>query len=174
MRSRKSLTVCALVAVLVLGAAGAAAASPWGLGFGRGPKGGDAAACAKVIADLNLSDEQVRKIQEIQTSAFEQMKSIRDALFQKMFELRSLLWQKSPDQDAIAAKQAEVKELRQQMYEIQQKVREQMKSVLTQDQLNKLEQAKGYGRWHGRVRGGGFRGTPRSGNGSTAPSGGGF
>lgn len=102
------------------------------------------------------------------------MKGVQDALFQKMFELRSLLWQKNPDQNAIAAKQDEIRKLRQQMYEIQQRVREQMKNVLTQDQLNKLEQAKGCGRWHGRVRGGGFRGTPRSGNGSTAPSGGGL
>ncbi|MEW5935830.1 MAG: Spy/CpxP family protein refolding chaperone, partial [Bacillota bacterium] len=163
-----------LAAALVLGVAGAAAASPWGLGLGRGPKGGDAAACAKVIADLNLSDEQVRKIQEIQTSAFEQMKSIRDALFQKMFELRSLLWQKSPDQDAIAAKQAEVKELQQKMFEIQQGVRDQMRGVLTEEQLNKLDQARGCGHWHGRGRGGGFRGAPRSGNSSPAPSGGGF
>lgn len=167
---RKKLIALALAVVLVLGVAGVAAASPWGFGSGRGPRGGDPAACAKAIADLNLTDEQVRKIQEIQTSAFEQLKGIQDALFQKMFELRSLLWQKNPDENAIAAKQDEVRKLRQQMYEIQQKMREQMNSVLTQDQLNKLNQARGCGHGHGRGQRGGFRGTPPSGNGPTAPN----
>lgn len=46
--------------------------------------------------------------------------------------MRSLLRQRR-DQDANAAKQAEVKGLRQQMYEVKQKVRGQMKSVLSED-----------------------------------------
>lgn len=174
MQLRKKLMALALVGVLVLGVAGVAAAAPWGVGLGRGSRGGDAAACARAIADLSLTDEQVSKIQEIQTSAFEQLKGIRDALFQKVFELQQLMWQKSPDQDAVAAKQAEVKELRQKMSEIQKTVQEQMKGVLTQEQLDKLQQGKGFGRGHGPGRWGGFRGAPPSGNGSAAPSGAAF
>ena len=166
--------VFAVAAVLVLGVAGVAAAAPWGVGLGWGPRGGDAASCVKAIANLNLTDEQVSKIQEIQASAFEQLKGVRDALSQKMFELQQLMWQKSPDQDAIAAKQAEVKELRQKMLEIQKSVQEQMKGVLTQEQLDKLQQGKGFGRGHGPGHRGGFSGAPPSGNGSAAPSGAAF
>ncbi|MDI6824431.1 MAG: Spy/CpxP family protein refolding chaperone [Bacillota bacterium] len=164
---RKRLTVCVLVAVLVLGVAGAAAAAPWGFGLGPAPRRGDVSACVKAIKDLGLTDEQVQKIQEIQASAFQQLKDIQNALFQKMFELQQLLWQKNPDEDAITAKQEELRELRQQMYEIQQKVREEMKGVLTQEQLNKLQQ--GWGPGHCRGRRGGFRGMPPSGKGSVAP-----
>ena len=167
---RRKLTALLLATVLVLGVAGVALASPWGFGLGRGSGSSDVSAPAKVIASLNLTDEQVRKIQEIQTSAFEQLKGLRDSLFQKMFELQSLLWQKNPDQKAIAAKQDEIKKLRQQMCEIQQKVREQMKSVLTQDQLNKLQQAWGHGGGHGRKWRGGSHRMPPSGNGPATPS----
>lgn len=167
--------VLGLAAVMVLGVVGVAAAAPWGAGFGRGVAGSNPTACATVIGDLNLTDEQVSKIQEIQAAAFEKLRSIGDALFQKMFELRSLYWQKNPDQEAIAAKQSEVNELRQQMSEIRQQVHEQMTGVLTQEQLSKLGRARGFepGR-HGRGGWGGFRGAPVPGTGTTAPSGAGF
>lgn len=164
---RKKLTVLAVVAVLVLGVAGVAAAAPWGVGLGLGPRGGDVSARVKAIKDLALTDEQVQKIQDIQASAFQQLKDVQSALFEKMFELQSLLWQKDPDEDAIAAKQAEVKELRQKMFEIQRSVQDQMKGVFTEEQLNKLQQ--GWGPGHCRGRRGGFRGMPPSGNGSAAP-----
>lgn len=167
---RRKLTALVLATVLVLGAAGVAFASPWGFGLGRGPRSGNVSAPAKVIASLNLTDEQVRKIQEIQTSSFEKLKELRDSLFQKVFELQSLIWQKNPDEKAIAAKQDEIKKLRQQMCQIQQEAREQMKSVLTQDQLNKLQQAWGHGGGHGRKWRGGFHCMPPSGNGPATPS----
>ncbi|MBC7339507.1 MAG: Spy/CpxP family protein refolding chaperone [Firmicutes bacterium] len=162
----RKLVLVGLVALMVVGVVGVAAAAPWGGGFGRRGAAANPAAGATIVQDLNLTDEQVSKIQEIQASAYEKLREIRDALFQKMYELRSLYWQKNPDQQAIAAKQSEVNALRQQMYAVTQEVREQMNSVLTEEQLAKLGQIRGFG--CGRHGWGGFGGC----RGGAAPSGG--
>lgn len=161
---RRKLVIGLLVGVLVLGVAGVATAAPWGRGLWCGPGRGDVSTAVKAVQDLGLTDEQLQKIRQIQADAFSQLKDLRQAQFEKMFELQQLLWQKNPDEEAIAAKQAEVKELRDKMAEIQRSVRDQMKQVLTEEQLGKLQQGWGPGH-RGRGPRGGFRGQPPSGNG---------
>ncbi|QUL98695.1 MAG: Spy/CpxP family protein refolding chaperone [Candidatus Fermentithermobacillus carboniphilus] len=114
------------------------------LGLGRDP-----AALADVIAGLGLSDDQVANIQSLQQTGFEKLQSIREAVWKKQQELRSMLWQKNPDKNAISAKWDELRQLRQQMNDLMQELRNQMQSVLTQEQLNKLQQNRpcGRGRW---------------------------
>ncbi|MEW6245024.1 MAG: Spy/CpxP family protein refolding chaperone [Bacillota bacterium] len=135
----RNLLIIGLVSVMVLGATGLALAAPWG-GLGRGDKMLGTEDC--VIADLNLSDEQVSQIQEIHSSAFERLSSIRNALFEKMFELRNMRWQKQPDAKAAEALQAEITTLREQMKQVQQEMLEARNSVLTEEQLEKLSQAR--------------------------------
>jgi len=146
----RKLLVFGLVSVMVLGVTGLALAAPWG-GFGRGDKMQNAGDC--VVNGLNLSDEQVSKIQQIHNSAFEKLSSIRDALFQKMFELRNIRWQKEPDTEAAEALLAEITALREQMNQVQQEMIETRNSVLTEEQLEMLNQARAS--HHARVKRGG-------------------
>ncbi|HHW17336.1 MAG TPA: Spy/CpxP family protein refolding chaperone [Firmicutes bacterium] len=144
----KRAAIVGLAALFALGLAGTALARGFGGGalcggfFGRG----DPAGLADVIAGLGLSDDQVAKIQSIQQDAYAKLQSIQETMWKKQQELRTLLWQKNPDKNAISAKWEELRQLRQQMHDIMQELRDQMQSVLTQEQLNKLQQSRPFGK----------------------------
>ena len=167
----RKAVIFGLVAVVLVAAAGVAAASPWGAGFrGFGPAKGPMPACGNLVQELNLTDEQLARIREIEAAAFEKLQGLRSQMFRKMFELRSLYWQKSPDQAAIEAKRAELNELREQINAIQKQMRDDLKAVLTEEQLAKIGQMRGPGRGKGKFMGpGGFKnGGPRAKTGTTA------
>lgn len=146
----KKAAIVALAVLLALGLAGPVLAKSFGAGaFCGGFFGRDPAALAEVIAGLGLSDDQVAKIQALQKDAYEKLQSIREAMWKKQQELMTLLWQKNPDKNAISAKWEELRELRQQMNDVMQQLRDQMRSILSEEQLNKLQQGRpcGKGRW---------------------------
>lgn len=92
------------------------------------------------IQDLNLTDDQASQIQSIQDKYFADLNAVQAAMLQAQSELRSLLWQKSPDKAAIDAKNQELQALRQKMADLASEMQEQIKSVLTEDQLAQFPQ----------------------------------
>jgi Spy/CpxP family protein refolding chaperone len=104
---------------------------------------------------LNLSDEQMAKIEGIRTSAGKEIRPIREKMFDKSVELRRLWLQVNPDKDKITAAQKEMRKLRDLMDDKVTAMRLEIRKVLTPEQNEKLANSH----WD---RGPGFG--PRGGN----------
>lgn len=152
---RKKLLVIAVIGALTVGAAGFAFAGPWG--FGARGVDCDPAERLDAIAGLNLTDEQYASIQGFMAESFERMTASRMIMSQKMHELQLMYWQKNPDSDAIAARHAEIVQLREQMRE-EPNVQEQIMGILGEDQQAAFEQMRGLAGFRGRPRGPGMGG----------------
>lgn len=145
---RGKILLPALALLLVLGLAFTASAGGRGWGF-RG-----AGATTQFARDgwrnpvdaLQLTDEQIAKLQQLEKAMYDKTRDLRIQLQDRMFELRQLRLQKNPDQSAIDSKMEQVNNLRKQIYEIGQQNQEQMKSILTQEQLSKMTTPWGGGR----------------------------
>jgi Spy/CpxP family protein refolding chaperone len=101
-RKMKRMTVAiAVVAVVALASTAGLAWGPgWrhGLGPGYGPG----------IAGINLSADQLAKIQKIQSDRYAEMAKLRTDMFTKGSELQVLFREPTLDQAKIAAKQKEI------------------------------------------------------------------
>jgi Spy/CpxP family protein refolding chaperone len=130
------------VAVLVLGASAAFAWGPWagrGVGpFGYGPGFGPG------FASINLSPDQIAKIQKIQSDRYTERAKARSEMFAKAGELQALLREPALDQAKIAAKQKEIAALQAQMQEKALAARTAVAEVLTPEQRAQLP-AFGFG-----------------------------
>jgi len=152
---RKRILLPALTLMLVLGlaytaSAGGRAWGLWGSGAAAPFAGGTRAPFAgktwsSPVDALQLTDEQIAKLQELQKATYDKTKGLRIQLQDLMFELRQLRLQRNPDQSAINSKTEQLNNLRKQLYEIGQQNREQMKSILTQEQLAKMTAPRGGG-----------------------------
>ncbi|MEW6228372.1 MAG: Spy/CpxP family protein refolding chaperone [Bacillota bacterium] len=152
---RKRILFPALTLMLVLGLAYTASAGghAWGFwgggaaapfaGGARAPFAGNA--WRSPVDALQLTDEQIAKLQELQKAAYDKTRDLRIQLQDLMFELRLLRLQRNPDQSAINSKTEQLNNLRKQLYEIGQQNQEQMKSILTQEQLEKMTAPRGGG-----------------------------
>ena len=107
---RKTVVVVALMSAMALTVTTAFA---WGPGFGRGMGMG----YGPGMAGLNLSVEQIEKIQKIQGDRYAEMAPVRNELFTKQTELRDLFREPVLDQAKIVAKQKEMTALQAQMQE---------------------------------------------------------
>lgn len=161
MKTNKHLMLAALALTLVLlaaaGVAAAGARGAWG-GSGGGPAGcfgmyGPGMGGYAFWASLQLNDQQIAKIQSIQKDNYEKMKALRDQLQDLMFSLQQMRFQKTIDQSAWADKLQQVAKLREQMVTQQQQAWKQIQSVLTKEQLDKLNSLRP-GRNYGPGRGG--------------------
>jgi Spy/CpxP family protein refolding chaperone len=146
----KKALIFGVVGLLVLGIAAVAFAAPggrWGGGFGRvsGQAAVGSTNWASPITQLDLSDEQYAKLREIQNQAFEKMQALRDEMAKKMLELQNLYLQKNPDKAAIDAKQKELSELRDKMWQLRQDNFNEANKVLTKEQQDKLNSLRGNG-----------------------------
>lgn len=146
---KKRLAVLLVVSVvLVMGIAQVASAAGWGGGMfgmrGGGPPQLNADNWQSPAAFLDLTDGQSAQLKKIQQDAYNNSQDLRARLQKAMFDLRQLRWEKNPDQSKLNAAINEVNSLRSQMYDQGQKNREQMTSVLTQEQLAKIGQ-QGFG-----------------------------
>jgi Spy/CpxP family protein refolding chaperone len=103
---KKMLVTIGMVGVMALTAATAFAWGP-GMGRGFGPNPG--------MADVNLSPEQVEKIQKIQADRYAEMAPVRTEMFTKRTELQNLFREPVLDQAKIVAKQKEMTTLQAQM-----------------------------------------------------------
>ncbi|MDI3481649.1 MAG: hypothetical protein PWQ97_1304 [Tepidanaerobacteraceae bacterium] len=144
----KKIFLTAAVVLLVVGVGAVAFASSSigiGCGFGWNAAAYSNGNGASVFDQLDLSDEQYAKLRDILNQSFEKMQALRDEMAKKMLELKNLYLQKTPDKDAIEAKQKEISELREKMLQLRQDNIDEMNNVLTQEQLNKLNSLRGNG-----------------------------
>jgi Spy/CpxP family protein refolding chaperone len=121
--------------MVILGVAGAlallgSAALAWGPGMGHGMGMG----LGPGMAGVNLSPEQVTRIQKIQADRSAEMVPMRSEMFSKRTELQALLREPVLDQAKIAAKQKEITALRAQMQEKGLAARIAVAEVLTPEQ----------------------------------------
>jgi Spy/CpxP family protein refolding chaperone len=124
---RKTVLAVGLVGLLVLTVSMALAWGPgWGRGFGPGYGAG--------LAGINLSADQIAKIQKIQSDRFAEMTKLRTEMFTKASELRALFREPALDKAKIAAKQKEIATLQAQMQEKALAARTAVAEVLTPEQ----------------------------------------
>jgi Spy/CpxP family protein refolding chaperone len=124
---KKTMVAVGLVGAMALTAATAFA---WGPGMGRGIGSG----VGPGMAGVNLSPEQVAKIQKIQADRYAEMATVRNEMFTKRTELRNLFREPTLDQAKIAAKGEEVEALQAQMLEKGLAARTAVAEVLTPEQ----------------------------------------
>jgi len=134
---KKVITI--LIAVLVVTAltTTAFAFGPgWGRGHGRGQcYGPDDMA----MSQLNLTTEQMAKINALREAHLKDIKPLQDKLFSKRGKLRLLWLQKNPDEDKILAVQKEVRNLRDQLHDKKTSHRFEVLRVLTPEQKEKYQ-----------------------------------
>jgi Spy/CpxP family protein refolding chaperone len=152
----------AVTMVVLLAAAGLAMAQGCekcsGMGMGYGPHSGAGHSGGHGLwKALNLTPEQMQKVQALRESFFKETLPLRNDLMSKKLEMRSLWLQTNPDEEKILAKQKEISALRAQLGERAIKNRFEMRSILTPEQQAKLANLRG-GEWgeHGRGCGSGL------------------
>ena len=129
--------IVAILGIALLTTSGLALAQGWGRGPGMGPGGGMGfGPCA---ANLNLTAEQIKEMQDLRTSHFSETSTLREALFSRNAELRSLWAQKDPSQTEILKKQKEINDLRTQLQEMAVKHQLQARGILTPEQQTQLQ-----------------------------------
>ena len=145
---KKMLVTIGMVGVMALTAATSFA---WGPGMGRGIGSG----VGPGMAGVNLSAEQVEKIQKIQGDRYAELAPVRTELVTKRTELRNLFREPTLDQAKIAAKQKELTALQAQMQEKALATRTAVAEILTPEQR---AQMPAYGPGVGGGRGMGMMG----------------
>jgi Spy/CpxP family protein refolding chaperone len=162
--------IVAVLGIALLATSGLAIAQGWGRGGGMGFGPGGGMGLGPCAANLNLTAEQIKQMQELGTQHFNETATLREALLAKNAELRSLWAQPNPGEKSIVAKQKEVNELRAQLQEMGVKHQLQARGVLTPEQQTQVQGylsdsgnfGPGYGkRGGGRGMGMGPGGCPR-------------
>ncbi len=119
---------------------GMGAGGPCGPGISRGGPG------YGLVANLNLSKEQMDKMWQLKERKRNETSAMRYELFQKKNELRSLYTNPSADDAAILAKQKEVNALRTKLQDKMVQFRLDERKILTPEQLKQLnESGRGFG-----------------------------
>lgn len=128
---KRTVVALGLVGALALTASAGFAWGPgWGRGFGPGYGPGSAVA--------NLSQDQIAKIQKVQSDRYAEMVKVRSEMFAKRAELQALFREPTLDQPKIAAKQKEMAALQAQMQEKALAARTAVAEVLTPEQRAQL------------------------------------
>jgi Spy/CpxP family protein refolding chaperone len=174
---RRKFVIIALVALLAVGTVSVALS--YGRG-GRGGWGGPGMGRGTGIADrgkagLDLTKEQLEKLQSLRAEFDKETLSLRNELELKALELRQLWTADELDEEAIIAKSKEVSDLRSQIEEKMVRHRLDVAKVLTKEQrarfaargfrghkLGEYGSGSDFGMGRGRGRGHGF-GPPRRG-----------
>ncbi|MBO8128337.1 MAG: Spy/CpxP family protein refolding chaperone [Peptococcaceae bacterium] len=137
---KKTLVMLVLVGVLIFGAVQAAWAA-WGQGAGS-----QATPVFRNLAqELELTGEQAQKIQEIHRNCYENTSALRQKMWDLRAELRSLRWDPSATREQFEQKIAEIQDLRSQFIQQRQQARDQIRSILTDEQIAKWQQLCPYG-----------------------------
>lgn len=145
--------ILVVLAIALLATTGLAFGQGWGRGAGMGYGPGIGLGTGPAIcpapyapgyfssvwaANLNLTTEQVQKMQALREAFWKEIVPLQNELVSKRFELRSLWLQAKPDQDKILAKQKEINALMDNIQEKAIKHRLEMRQILTPEQQAKL------------------------------------
>lgn len=165
---KKFAVLIVITLALVLGTARMASAESFGgdIGIiGGHPPQLSADKWQSPAAYLGLTDEQSARLKKMQLDHYNNTRELRAKLQKAVFDLRQQGWEKNPDPDKLNSAISEVNSLRSQLYKQARDNREQMTSVLTQEQLAKIGRkafGRGGGMGFGRRDGGCiFQGTAR-------------
>src|SRR4030042_2510167 len=99
--------IVAVVGIALLAPSGLAIAQGWGRGAGMGLGPGGGMGLGPCAANLNLTAEQIKQMQELRTQHFNETATLREALLARNAELRSLGPQQALNQPEILKKQKE-------------------------------------------------------------------
>jgi Spy/CpxP family protein refolding chaperone len=144
--------IVAVTMVALLATAGLVMAQDWGkgsgMGMGFGPhSGGTRSEGTGLWGGLNLTAEQMQKMQALRENFFKEKIPLRNELALRRLEMRGLWMQTNPDEAKIMAKQKEMNALRAQLGEKLTKFRLEMRKILTPEQQAKLINLRGH-LWH--------------------------
>jgi Spy/CpxP family protein refolding chaperone len=107
-------------------------------GFGPGARGGFDGSNY-----LNLSKEQIDKMQELRGRHYAETRDLRYELSQKQLEMRRLFTDPKAEDATVLAKQKELSSLRQKLMDKMAQIPLEMRKVLTPEQLQKIDQMSG-------------------------------
>lgn len=131
--------IVAVLGIALLATSGLAVAQGWGRGAGMGLGPGGGMGLGPCAANLNLTAEQIKQMQDLRTEHFNQTSTLRETLLARNAELRSLWAQKDPSQTEILKKQKEINDLRAQLQEMGVKHQLQARGILTAEQQTQLQ-----------------------------------
>jgi len=144
MRLRRTIVGAGLI-ILLLASTGAMAAG-WGGGFGKGVKGeAGGRICHRSWHwhGLDLTPEQEEQILALRQEFHKKSLPLRQDLQRLRLELRRLWLEEKPDEAAINAKLAEMTPLKIELRAMALETWAEIKKILTPEQLEKLESARG-------------------------------
>jgi Spy/CpxP family protein refolding chaperone len=101
------------------------------------------------VRELNLTDEQTARLQELRESYLRDTLVWRNELVVKRFDLRDLLQNPQADANQVLAKQREVSDLESKIQERAVLYQLEMRKVLTPDQIKLLPPGFGFGGFRG-------------------------
>lgn len=151
---KSKLMFLTLTLMLVLGC------SQMALAAGTGNHGFQNRACSKdanwipLAEKLSLSDRQVQQVKEINLNTYKTTKVLKTKMMDAKFDRRQLMID-GKDKSAIAAKNKEIANLRNQIQKEQQQKWQQIQSILTPEQQSKLKEMKDFGKHGGHCQQGG-------------------
>lgn len=91
-----------------------------------------------LIKLLDLTEEQIGKIKELREKYYNKLKELWNKLQDVVFSLRQLQFQKQPDTSLIDKKREEINNIRKEIRGVLDEYWKEFKSILTKDQLSKL------------------------------------
>ena len=142
---KKLITMTAVIALAaVLASSPAEARKGWGGGYPGGGGYYDLAA----TPGLNLTAEQITKLNALRDAHLRDIKPLQDQMYSKRGELRLLWLERTPNQNKILEAQKEFQTLRDKLYEKGTIYRLETTKVLTPEQQAQV-QAYGPGRGYG-------------------------
>jgi len=138
MNKVKKMLFGTLIALLLLGGVGTAFA--WGPPWSRGtlPPAYGIAPAYPFTTDLNLSEDQIKKLEDLNLKYQKEMLELTNALQAKQLELQTLLASKQPDQAKVNSKVEEIGKLRTDIEKKALEYQNKVKEILTPEQWNKL------------------------------------
>ena len=136
----KKIVVGTLVVLLLLSSIGVAfAEGPQGKkAFPQAPRAYRTASYYSLVTDLNLSQDQIRKLRDLRLEYQKETLELRNTLQTKRLELQTLLASKNVDEEKADSIVEEIGKLRIDLWKKTIHYRLEMRKVLTQEQWDKL------------------------------------
>ena len=135
----KKILSVSLVAVLVLGL------SVFVLAHGQGNRDYNGYDQDEYYNHLNLSEQQIHDLEELEEEYYDQVDDLRDEIWDKRDDLRELYFDKDSKEEEIVNLHNEINKLRQNLFEINQDYRLELRKMLSSRQLEEMNEYGMYG-----------------------------
>ena len=153
MSKAKKMLLGTLIALLLLGGIGTAFA--WASqGKGTLPSARKIAPFSSLAVNLNLSEDQIKKLQDLRLEYQKETLELKNALRVKRLELQALLASNEVDENKASSIVEEIGKLSTDIWKKSIHYRLEMRKILTEEQWNKLLFYRHLGGRRGKDRGG--------------------